>query len=131
MFAHPPVAVGLTVCRDVTVERPTQSLTLVRLFSHLAADSFPYDPGPFYAFAVLTDGYGEGQLELVVTKLDDPMLNASRSKLLLRFPDPLRRVECIIRVPNCTFPSPGVYLFGLYADGEWLAQTPVHVRPGG
>jgi hypothetical protein len=77
---------------------------------------------------MLTDGYGEGVLELVVTKLDDPMIDARRLRLPLRFRDPLQLVECIIRVSRCRFASAGLYQLTLFADGEWLAQRVIRVR---
>lgn len=127
MLSHPPVVVGLTLCRDVRVDPTSLDTTLIRSFTGLPVDSFPGTGRPFCAFAVLTDGDGNGDLDLIVTKLDDPMVVARRIRLPLRFRDRLQLVQCVIRVSRCAFPSPGLYLFSLYADGEWLAQKSLRV----
>jgi hypothetical protein len=127
MLSHPPVIVGLTICRDVQVDPTSLDTSLIRSFTGLAVDSFPGGGQPFCVFAVLTDGAGSGDLELIVTKLDEPMEVARRIRLPLRFRDRLQLVQCVVRVNHCVFPSPGLYLFSPYADGEWLAQKAIRV----
>jgi hypothetical protein len=127
MLLHPPVIVGLTICRDVQIDPASLDISLLHSFTGLAVDSFPGSGRPFCVVAVLTDGAGSGELELIVTKLDDPMEVARRIRLPLRFRDRLQLVQCVIRVNHCDFPSSGLYLFSLYADGEWLAQKAIRV----
>jgi hypothetical protein len=45
----------------------------------------------------------------------------------VRFTDRPGFVECVFRFNRFPFPGPGVYLFGLYLDGEWAAQRALRV----
>lgn len=127
MLPQPPVVVGLTVCRNVVVEPQTLDHSIERAFTGLLLEEFPSTATPFSVFVVLTDAQGDTTLNLVVARQDDPYVEARRIALPLRFRDRLQTVKCAIRVSRCSFPSPGTYLFTLYADDDWLAQTVVRV----
>jgi hypothetical protein len=129
MFPHPPVVVGLTLCHDVKVDHPSLEHTAVRCFTRLRANPFPANPPSFCVFATLTDGEGEETLTLTVTRQADQQEEVRRIDLPVRFPDRLHVLRCIVRVSRCGFPAPGVYLFTLFMDGEWLAQSALHVLP--
>jgi hypothetical protein len=126
VIAHQPVVVGLIVCRDAT-RHPSGDYTITRSFTGMAVPSFPALAPPFCVCCTLTDGYGDGRLELTVLKLDDPMVEVQPVVLPVAFRDRLQLVECVIRITRCTFPSPGIYLATLSLDGEWLAQKAVRV----
>lgn len=121
-----PVVVGLTIARDVT-RGPSGNLSVAKSYTGLRVGGFPAPVPPFSVLVTLTDGEGAGKLELRVTKLDDPMLEARRLSLPLQLHDRLQQLECPIRVGNCVFPSPGIYLFCLFLDDEWIAQRSLRV----
>lgn len=127
MITHPPVVVGLTVCRDVSKD-VTGDLTIFRSFTGMSTTSFPAQVTPFCVVVTLTDGEGDGRLELRITKLDDPSFDVARVTIPLRFPNRLQHVDCVIRVTRCVLPSAGVYLVSLFLDDEWIAQRSLQVR---
>lgn len=126
MVTHQPAVVGLTVCRDVSRD-VSGDVTLFRSFTGMGVASFPASVTPFCVVVSLTDGEGTGQLELHVTKLDEPLVEATRVSLSLTFPNRLQLVECVIRVTRCEFPSPRLYMVTLFLDDEWLAQKSIRV----
>ncbi|MDB5305914.1 MAG: hypothetical protein JWO38_116 [Gemmataceae bacterium] len=79
-------------------------------------------------FAVLTDGAGESNAELVVTWFgDEEIVEYARIRGRVRFSDPLHLVECVFRFRQFPFPGPGAYLFTLLLDEEWAAQRALRV----
>jgi hypothetical protein len=77
---------------------------------------------------VLTDGLGNGTMSLVVSRLDT-LEDVAERRWRMRFIDPLRIIRVIVRMRNVFFPVPGGYQLGLAADGQWVAQTVMHVNP--
>jgi hypothetical protein len=121
-----PSAIGLTLCDYVIVEEGTKKSSLIRAFTGLRAQGFPWTPRPFCVFATLTDGLGEGVIELTLTRLetDEEVYTIRRS---LRFPDRFMEVRAFFRLAECTFPASGAYVFSLLIDGEWVAHRRLRV----
>jgi len=120
------VVVGLTVCHDITRD-PSGDLTITRSFTGMAVPRFPAVGFPFCVLLTLTDGGGDGLLEFVITKHDDPMIELPRRSYRLAFHDTLQLIECAIRSGHCAFPSAGHYVFSVFLDGEWLAQKSIRI----
>jgi hypothetical protein len=125
-MAKQPVAIGLSLCEQVIIEEKTRNVTLVNCFSERTAEKFPSDPIPFVAFAHLTDGLGDINLELVVERLDT-MGEVYRRSLKTSFPDSLRVGRFCLHVRDCIFPVAGKYQITLLADGEFLAQRRITI----
>ncbi len=116
-----PVTLGLTLCDYVIIEERTKKASLIGSFTGLAASQFPVTAQPFSVFAVLTDGHGDGIMDLVLTRLDTgEEVLAFQSRL--HFPELLAEVRFLIRLRQCSFPAPGTYQFTLLVDGEWVGQ---------
>src|SRR4051812_33155997 len=111
-----PIALGLTICERVIVEQGTRSLSLIGTFDELSGTSFPLVPPPFYAYAVLTGGQGDAELELIISDVETDD-ETSRIPSNVSFPDRFAEVHIIFRLPDCSFPRPGSYLFTLLVDG--------------
>ncbi len=121
-----PVVLGLSVCERVIVEEGTQNLTLVSCFTKMLVDQFPSQPCPLAAMAAFRDGLGNANIELVITHADsDEEVYSYRGTI--QFPDRLTEVRAIVRINNCTFPTPGRYQFTLLIDGEGGAQRQIRV----
>lgn len=128
MAAEPPVVVGLTICRDFLRDPTSGNYSVIRSFSGMPVGTFPGAGEPFCVFAILTDGEGNVEGELVVTWFgDEGILEYARVPVRVRFPDRLRLVECVFRFDRFPFPGPGVFLFGLYLGGEWSAQRALRI----
>jgi hypothetical protein len=122
----PPSAIGLTLCDYVILEEGTRKISLVGSFTGLQVLGFPSVPQRFSVFAVLTDGMGDGTIELAVTQLetDQEIYSVRRS---VHFPDRFMEVRVLFRVGQCSFPVPGTYLFTLLVDGDWIAHRRLRV----
>ncbi len=128
MATQPPIVVGLTICRDFLRDSASGNYSVIRSFTGHPIDSFPGSGEPFCVFAILTEGAGEVEAELIATWFgDEGIVEYARARVRVRFPDPLQLVECLFRFNRFSFPGPGVYQFGLYLDGEWAAQRGLRV----
>ena len=122
----PPMALGLTLCEKAITEEGTKDVTLVSIFRKRLVERFPSPPQPFTAYAILTDGVGDGTMELVITNLEtDEEIYARRFRV--RFPDRLAELRLLLRVTRCSFPAPGQYQATLLVDGDWVAHRRVRV----
>jgi hypothetical protein len=116
-----PNAVGLILCQQGVVDEITGNVTLVNCFNRLTFRDFPTPPRQFMVYAVLTDGLGEMDLSVTVEGLDELTVR-QRVSWHETFADPLRELRRLVRITECSFPSPGRYQVSLLAEGEWVAQ---------
>jgi hypothetical protein len=121
-----PIALGLTICEKAIVEERTRNLTLVSCFTKLIVEDFPSPPQRFALFAVLTDGLGNGKIDLVVTRVDN-----DREVYNLQYPVYFRNrreeLRLVLRINQCSFPEPGKYQITLFVDGDWIAHRELNV----
>ena len=121
-----PQALGLTLCERVIIEQGTKNPTLVGIFLAMKVEGFPSEPAQFSVFASLMDGSGSGIIELVAVRLEtDEQVYSQRGQVM--FPHRLAVVNVHFRVSKIRFPSPGLYAFMLFIDGELIAQRRVEV----
>ncbi len=118
-----PVAVNLILCETVIVDEQTRNVTPVNCYRRRRVARFPSEPFPFIVLAWLTDGLGEGRLQVVIQRLDTAELEAVyRASFSCRFSNPLDEVRLTIRIRDCSFPAAGINAVNLLADGELLAN---------
>jgi hypothetical protein len=108
------------------VEEKTKNVTLVNSFRKIEVNSFPSVPTPMTAYVVLSNGLGEINLALVVTRCATLDEIYSRS-LKIAFNDPLRQLRLSWLIQSCSFPVSGAYEFGLQANGELITQSVIQV----
>jgi hypothetical protein len=121
-----PGVLGIMLCDQVLFEQGTQKPTLVGVFTGIAATSFPSVPQRFDLFAALTDGLGQGAVDLAITRLETDEEIAAQS-MELTFPDPLHVINLRFRFRELSFPAPGSYVFALLVNGDEIAQRRVQV----
>src|SRR5438128_1479593 len=117
-----PNAVGLVLCEQVIVEEKTRNVTLVNTFDRLRFDSFPTPPRRFFVYVMLTDGLGDAQMSVVISRLDT-LEEIDERHWSMRSSDPLRNFRFAVRFGSIVFPVPGPYEVCLFANREWVAQT--------
>ncbi len=116
-----PVAIGLFLCEKVIVEEGTHNITLVNTFNKRVVDEIPWTPTDFILYALLTDGLGEGDLNVAIYRLDD-MEEIHEQSTKFRFKNPLHELRCWVTIRNCTFPEEGHYQAALFFAGQQIAQ---------
>jgi hypothetical protein len=125
-MAKPPRAVGPLLCRDVAIVPGAATMSLVGLFNARSYSQWPSPLDPFFFYALLVGGEGDGLLEFVV-------LSATTEQMIYRYrrwytiPGPDLPVH-LLRIKRCVFPLPGRYLVSLRFDGEILTQRPLDVQ---
>ncbi len=124
-----PAALGLLLCDQLIIEQRTQKPSAIGIFTGITTDRFPSSPQRLDVFAALTDGLGDGTIDLLVTQLEGDQQIFAQS-MEMTFPDPLKVVNVRFRFRQLSFPSPGVYVFALVVDGEEIAQRRIHVYQG-
>jgi hypothetical protein len=120
-----PVAAGLVFCDLIIIEEKTRRISLINTFGRLAESDFPFTPR-FWVYAPLSDGLGDGVVQLRVTEVgtDKEIYDLQRA---IRFSRRMLQVNALFRIHDCTFPRPGVYFFNLLVDGEWVTHRRLRV----
>ena len=121
-----PVALGLFLCDRVIVDQATRCPTPVNIFTGRAVDQFPSDPQQFSIFAALSDGAGQGTMELSVVHLDSGSQVFARG-YPIRFPNRHTVVNVNVRIRQLRFPAIGTYEFLLWIDGTLVSQRTLRV----
>jgi len=126
-MAKPPRAVGPLLCRDVSFVPGAETMSLVGLFNGRSYSHWPSPVEPFFIYALLVGGEGDGVMDFAV-------LNAATEQLIYRYrqwytvPAPDFPVHYLQRTQRCVFPAPGRYLVSLRFEGEILTQRHLDVR---
>ena len=116
-----PVSLGLTVCQHLIVEEGTGHISLINAFNTLRVKRFPSLPRLFCVFAVLTEGHGNGPMEVAVTRVETQEV-VFPGQRLIHFPSRLAEVRVLFRHHEASFPAAGEYYATLAVDDEWIAQ---------
>ena len=121
-----PVAIGLLACEHAVIEEKTRNVTPVNCFWQRTVTKFPSEPFPFVVYAVLTDGFGEVELEISIQRLDK-FEDIYQRRLMCKFADPLHEIRCLFRIRDCTFPVAGYYQIQLLSQNELIAQKKIRI----
>ncbi len=126
---RPPRALGLIICRGLTVDPATRELGLVGVLRALRAPNWTDPVLPLSAFAVLQGGQGEGTMRLVGHRLDTEEEVYSQTRWFVASSEvEMLPYQMVMR--RCIFPGPGRYQFALLFEGEELAEALLDVHPG-
>ena len=125
-FVQPPAPIGIMLCDQVIFERGTQKPSLIGVFTGVAASQFPSVPQRFDVFVALTNGIGDGVIDLVVIRLETEEQIAAQS-MECSFRDPLHVTNVRFRFRQISLPAAGEYLVALLVDGNQKAQRRVRV----
>ena len=116
-----PIALGLTLCQQIIVERDTGNTSLINAFKAWHVRRLPSPPRMFCLFAVLSEGHGHGTIEIAVSHVATNEIVFSGQRPI-HFPNRLSEVQVLFRYPECSFATAGEYYATLAVDGEWIAQ---------
>ncbi len=115
------------VCDSVIEDSLTKKKSLIGIFTHLQAVTFPFQHHQVGLYFCLTDAEGTYHLEidLVYVNTDQLVCRASLPDIAIQ--DRLQIADFGINLPALLFPAPGRYEFRLRMNGRVIAQKDFHV----
>ncbi len=117
-----PVAKGIHLC-DYHIGYANGKVDLYGLFNSIRPASYPHTQGRFCVFAQLVNGLGK--IPFFVDVRDGRNEQLIHTTLIhhLLFPSRSTVVQMALRIEQCLFQQPGVYLVELYCDNTWVCDT--------
>jgi hypothetical protein len=123
-FAERPRVLAIVFCE--TIERGSDSISLIRTLGRLTAKVFPaaFESVGFYV--ILTDGNGNGMIEIEMSDVDD---NETTTLVedKIAFSNPKHAIEMGFVIQDMHFREPAEYLVRVLADGEVIGQRSLYV----
>jgi hypothetical protein len=115
------------VCDCIIEDSLTKKKSLIGIFTHLQALSFPFQHPQLGLYFCITDAEGtyHFDIDLVYVNTDQLVCRASLPHLVIG--DRLQISDVGINVPALVFPAPGRYEFRLRMEGHVIAQKDFHV----
>ena len=123
---HPSVQAFL-VCDCVIEDSLTKKKSLIGIFTHLQAVTFPFQHQQLGLYFCMTDAEGtyHFDIDLVYVNTDQLVCRASLPNIVVG--DRLQIADVGINIPALLFPAPGRYEFRLRMNGSVLAQKDFNV----
>jgi hypothetical protein len=122
----------LVVCDGLDEAGEVGVYNLSGVRTHLRAGSFPYTHPAFWVYLQLTGHAGVAACRVAVVRAETGDEVAFTEEEQVQFYGPLEVVLFVQRLPNCTFPAPGLYYVQVSLDGKllmermlWLVETEV------
>ena len=126
-YISTPSVQAFLVCDCVIEDSLTKKRSLIGIFTHLQAQSFPFQHQQLGLYFCMTDAEGtyHFDIDLVYVNTDQLVCRASLPHIVIG--DRLQISDFGINVPALVFPAPGRYEFRLRLDGHVIAQKDFHV----
>jgi len=122
-----PSIQAFLVCDSVIEDSLTKKKSLIGLFTHLQAMTFPFQHHQLGLYFCMTDAEGTYRVEidLMFVNTDQLVCRASLPDIVIG--DRLQISDFGINIPALLFPAPGRYEFRLRMNGRMIAQKDFHV----
>jgi hypothetical protein len=122
-----PSVQAFLVCDCIIEDSLTKKKSLIGIFTHLQALSFPFQHPQLGLYFCMTDAEGtyHFDIDLVYVNTDQLVCRASLPHIAIG--DRLQISDIGINVPALVFPAPGRYEFRLRMEGHVIAQKDFHV----
>lgn len=118
-----PVPVGMLFCDQMGVDPLSRRASLQGVFNLLEVDAFPTGPVTLMTFLQVSDGFGEGALQLDVLHMDEGQLALIyRQSRWAKFVDPLLVYQIEFQIKRLSFKRPGAYMFQVLFDEQFVAD---------
>ena len=117
-----PSIQAFLVCDSVIEDSLTKKKSLIGLFTHLQAMTFPFQHHQLGLYFCLTDAEGTYHFDIALMHVNTDQLVCRASLPDIVIGDRLQIADFGINVPALLFPSPGRYEFRLRVNGRVIAQ---------
>lgn len=127
MESNKPTIQALLVCESIIEDKASGKKSIIGIFTHLWATSFPCLQPQLGVYFCITDADGsyEFKLELAYLNTDTVIVTADLSKVEIN--DPLQICDFAVMFPPFVLPGPGRYEFRLSANGEFIGRKDFNV----
>lgn len=122
-----PSVQAFLVCDCIIEDSLTKKKSLIGLFTHLQAVTFPFQHQQLGLYFCMTDAEGayHFEIDLVYVNTDQLVCRASLPEVVVG--DRLQISDFGINIPALLFPAPGRYEFRLRIHGRVVAQKDFNV----
>ena len=122
-----PSVQAFLVCDCIIEDSLTKKKSLIGLFTHLQAVTFPFQHQQLGLYFCMTDAEGtyHFEIDLVYVNTDQLVCRASLPEVVVG--DRLQISDFGINIPALLFPAPGRYEFRLRIQGRVVAQKDFNV----
>ena len=118
-----PAAKGIALCENHN-GYPDGRVDLYSVFNAIhPRTGYPYSTQRISVFAQLVNGLGEVPFFVDVRHAETEELVFTTNTYKLVFPSRSIVVQMAMRIEGCNFPLPGLYLFQLFCDNNWVCDT--------
>lgn len=117
-----PSIQAFLVCDSVIEDSLTKKKSLIGLFTHLQAMTFPFQHHQIGLYFCMTDAEGTYHFDIDLMHVNSDQLVCRASLPDIAIGDRLQIADFGINVPALLFPSPGRYEFRLRMNGRVIAQ---------
>ena len=117
-----PSIQAFLVCDSVIEDSLTKKKSLIGLFTHLQAMTFPFQHHQIGLYFCMTDAEGTYHFDIDLMHVNSDQLVCRASLPDIAIGDRLQIADFGINVPALRFPSPGRYEFRLRMNGRVIAQ---------
>lgn len=122
-----PSVQAFLVCDQVIEDSLTKKKSLIGIFTHLQAVSFPFQHQQLGLYFCLTDAEGTYHFDIDLSYLNDEQLVCRATLPNIVIGDRLQISDFGINIPSLIFPAPGRYEFRLRMEGHLIAQKDFNV----
>ena len=122
-----PSIQAFLVSDQVIEDSVTRKKSLIGLFTHLQAVSFPFQHQQMGLYFCLTDAEGAYQFDIELIYLNTEQLVCRATLPRIVIGDSLQISDFGINIPSLIFPAPGRYEFRLRMEGHLIAQKDFNV----
>ena len=122
-----PSIQAFLVSDQVIEDSVTRKKSLIGLFTHLQAVSFPFQHQQMGLYFCLTDAEGAYQFDIELIYLTTEQLVCRATLPQIVIGDRLQISDFGINIPSLIFPAPGRYEFRLKMEGHLIAQKDFNV----
>ncbi|SPP64973.1 conserved hypothetical protein [Nitrospira lenta] len=122
-----PSVQAFLVCDQVIEDSQTKKKSLIGIFTHLQAASFPFQHNQMGLYFCLTDAEGTYHFDIDLAYINTEQLVCRATLPNIVIADRLQISDFGINIPSLMFPAPGRYEFRLRMEGHLIAQKDFHV----
>jgi hypothetical protein len=122
-----PTVQAFLVCDQVIEDSLTKKKSLIGIFTHLQAASFPFQHHQMGLYFCLTDAEGRYHFDIDLIYLNSEQLVCRAELPHIEIGDRLQISDFGINIPLLIFPAPGRYEFRLRMEGHLIAQKDFNV----